>query len=132
MTLFDSSVLIDYLDGAEAAVAYVEARSSERAIVPPLVLFEVYQGEVYRSEPADFDAVDRALAWLTVVETTAECARIAAELQDRLHRHGEPLSARDAFVAGTAIHRDEPLAASDADFDSPGLRDQLTVELLRT
>ena len=55
MTLYDSSVLIDYLNGHDAAVEYVSDHLDERAVAPPLVLFEIYQGEVFESGPADFD-----------------------------------------------------------------------------
>jgi predicted nucleic acid-binding protein len=61
MTLYDSSVLIDYLDGVEVAVEYVQAHLDERAVAPPLVLFELYQGEVFKTGPADFDALGGAL-----------------------------------------------------------------------
>jgi len=61
MTLYDSSVLIGYLDGEEDAVDYVRTHLDQRAVAPPLVLFEVYQGEVFKTGPADFDAVDGAL-----------------------------------------------------------------------
>lgn len=64
MTLYDSSVLIDYLDGGDAVVDYVENHLDERAVAPPLVMFELYQGEVFKSGPADFDAVDGALGWV--------------------------------------------------------------------
>jgi len=67
MTLYDSSVLIDYLDGVDEAVDYVVDHPDKRAIAPPLVLFEVYQGEVFNSGPADFDAVDGVLGWVTIV-----------------------------------------------------------------
>lgn len=77
MTLYDSSVLVDYLDGEEGAVEYVETHLDERAAAPPLVLFEVYRGEVFKSGPADFDVFDRALGWLTVVDETAALARAA-------------------------------------------------------
>ena len=55
MTLYDSSVLIDYLDGERDAVRYIECHRGQRTIAPQLVLFEVYQGEVFKSGPADFD-----------------------------------------------------------------------------
>ena len=100
--LYDSSVLIDYLDGVDEAIKCVTRNAGERAVAPPLVLFEVYQGEVYRPDRTDLDAVDGALEWLTVVNGTAYFARGAAELQDELQQRGTPLSARDAFVAGTA------------------------------
>lgn len=130
MTLFDSSVLISYLAGESAAVEYVTAHSDERAIAPPLVMFEVYQGEVFKSGPTDFDAVDGALEWLTVIDETQELARSAGELQAKLRDRGEPLSARDAFIAGAAYERNERLVVGDADFDVPGITDVLTVDFV--
>lgn len=129
MVLYDSSVLIDYLDGVESAVRYAEAHADERAVTVPLVRFEVYQGEVYKSGPADFDAVDDALDWL-VVEESAPLARDAAELLEYLVSRGSPLAARDAYVAGAAVSLDERLVASDADFDTDALRERLAVDVL--
>ena len=60
MTLYDSSVLIDYLDGDEAVVEYVQARCEERALAPPLVLFEVYQGEVFKTGPPTTRSIGRS------------------------------------------------------------------------
>lgn len=130
MTVYDSSVLIDYLDGVSVAVDYVENHFDERAVAPPLVEFEVYQGEVFKSGPADFDAIDAALEWLTVVDETTELARAAAELQNDLHRQGAALAARDAFVAGTAKGLDESLVVADSDFDVEGITDDLDVDFL--
>jgi predicted nucleic acid-binding protein len=128
--LYDSSVLIDYLAGEDAAVTYVDDHFEKPALAPPLVLFEIYQGEVYKSGDADFDSVDRALGWVRVVEGTAESARAAAELQARLRRDGTPLAARDALVAGTARALGERLVVADADFDVPGLDDALDATFL--
>lgn len=130
MTLYDSSVLIEYLDGSQEALSYVESNLDERAIAPPLVLFEVYQGEVYRSGPPDFDAVDRALEWVTVVETSSKLARATAELQTELMQRGEPLAARDALVAGCALVNDDRLVVADDDFDVSGITDLLDVDFL--
>ncbi|MDL5360994.1 hypothetical protein [Halalkalicoccus sp. NIPERK01] len=80
MTLYDSSVLIDYLDGVDETVRYIETRYDERTITIPLVMFELYQGEVFKSGPAAFDAVDGALDWLTVIEETPDLARSAGDL----------------------------------------------------
>lgn len=130
MTVYDSSVLIDYLDGVEAAVAYVERRLDHRAVAPALVLFEIYQGELLKSGPADLDAVDGALEWLTVAELTAERARTAADLQHELQAEGHALAARDALVAGTALHLGERLAVADPAFDVDGLTSLLEVDFL--
>lgn len=130
MTLYDSSVLIDYLAGEDVAVEYIEAHLDERAVAPPLVAFEVYQGEVFKSGSMDLAAVDGALDWLTVVDTTAAHAHAAAELQAALLQRGDPLAARDAFIAGTALAIGERLVVADADFDAPGLTDALDVDIL--
>lgn len=128
--LYDSSVLIDYLDGRGEAVSFVDEHSDRRAVTTPLVLFEVYQGEVYRTGDSDFDAVDGALNWVTVVEETPEFARSAAVLQDRLLHHGDSLTARDAFIAGAARALGEPLVVADAGFDVEGLDAVLEVTSL--
>ena len=130
MTLYDSSVVIDYLDGVPEAVEYVEEHAGGRAVAPPLVLFEVYQGDVFRARQADFDAVDAAIEWLHVIDVSVDHARAAATLQDELQQRGVPLSARDAFVAGTAKAAGDRLVVADADFDVPGLDDLLQVEIL--
>jgi len=131
MTLYDSSVLIDYLTGENAAVRYVEDHLDERAVAPPLVMFEVYQGEVFKSEPADFDAIDAALEWVIVVDGTRDLARTAAEFQNELHQEGGALPARDAYIAGAADGLDERLAVSDSDFDVEGVRNIIEVDFVK-
>ena len=128
MTFYDSSFLIEYLDGDEDAVAYVEAHLDERAITTPLVLFEVFQGEMFKSGPADFEAVDRALGWLSVVDESAELARGAGDLQNELQQRGVTLAGRDAFIAGAAMRLDERLAVNDSNFDVEGMAEILDVD----
>lgn len=130
MVVYDSSVLIDYLDGVESVVAYIEANADERATTIPLVLFEVYQGEVYKSGPADFTAVEEALDWVEVIDESPGLARDAAELLDFVASRGSPLAARDAYVAGAAASLDESLAVTDSDFDTEALRERLEIDLL--
>jgi predicted nucleic acid-binding protein len=130
VTLYDSSVLIDYLDGDDTAVEYIDAHLDERSVTTPLVMFEVYQGEVFKSGTPDFDAVENALGWVDVVEETGDLARAAAELQSNLQRRGQTLAARDAFIAGTAHGLGESLAVADSDFDVDGITDEIDVDFL--
>lgn len=130
MTLYDSSVLIDYLNGDDRAEEYVTEHLEEGAVVPSLAMFEIYQGEIFKSGSTDFDAVDAALGWATVVEENGDVARAAAELQNELHRRGNALAARDAFIAGAALGHRERLAVSDSDFDIEGITDVLDVDFL--
>lgn len=127
MVLFDASTLIAYLSGDEAVVAFLESHADERTITVPLVLFEVYQGEIFKSSPTDFDELDRRLEWLTVVETDQSTARRAAELQRHCHGAGAPLAPRDAFIAGSAYATGDPLVHRDGDFGADALGEFIEV-----
>lgn len=127
MVLFDASALIAYLSGDETVVDFLEAHADERTVTVPLVLFEVYQGEIFKPSETDFDELDRRLEWLSVVETDRHTARRAAELQAHCHDAGVPLAPRDAFVAGSAAATGEPLVHRDGDFDADALADRLDV-----
>jgi predicted nucleic acid-binding protein len=116
MTVYDSSVLIDYLDSVPAAEQYAQSNVDRRAVAPPLVLFEVFQGEVFKRGPADFDGVVASLGWVSFIDETPEFARTAAELQAELQQQGTTLSAGDVYIAGVARALDETLAVADADF----------------
>ena len=130
MVLYDSSVLIDYLDGVDSVLTYIEGHADERAVTIPLVLFEVYQGEVYKSGSLDLAAVDDALDWIDVVDESAVLARDAAELLDFLASRGSAFAARDAYIAGAAAGLEQRLAVSDADFDTDALRERVEIDLL--
>lgn len=130
MVLYDASVLIDYLAGDEDVVGYVERHASQRSITVPLVLYEIYEGEIFRTGTTDFDALDGRLGWLDVVETDRHVALAAGELQNELEAAGAYLAPRDAFIAGAAQALSEPLATRDSDFDGELLRDHVDVDLL--
>lgn len=129
MVLLDASVLIDYLGGDEAVVDAIQDRATERLWTISLVAFEVYQGEVFKSAPADFDELERRLQWLSVEPVEPDEVRAAGELQDYLHADGVALAPRDAFVAGAAFASGEPLAHRDSDFEVERLRER--VDLVR-
>jgi len=130
MVLYDSSLLIDYLDGDDAAVEYVKEHSDGAAVTVPLVMFEVYQGEVFKPGESDFDGLESALSWVEVIEEKASYAREAAELQEKMKDAGKPLSAREIYVAGAASAANEKLVATDSDFGVPMLRGAIPVEIV--
>lgn len=130
MTVYDSSLRIDDLDDSPEAVSYVGRNVAGPAVTPPLVMFELYQGAVSRSAPADFEGLDRALGWIDVLETGSEYARAAGRLQQALRQRGTRLAARDAFIAGCALVLGQRLAVTESDFDVPGFPDLLAVDLV--
>ena len=85
---------------------------------------------MFKTGSADFGAVNRALGWLTIVDSTTEIAREASELQHSLYEQGKPLAARDAFIAGSAKVLGERLAVADTDFDVDGITDVIDVDFI--
>ena len=131
MTLYDSSVLIDYLDGDQEVVAYAENNADEEAKAVHLALYEVYLGELYTEGDPNFDAVEDALSWITAVSyQSTKSSRRAAELMARLQTTGHSLAFRDGYIATAAWEMQEPLVTRDADFDIPALREEIDVEVI--
>lgn len=131
MTLYDSSFLIDYLNGEPETVEYAEAHATAQAKTIHLVSYEVYLGELYKSGAPDFDAVSTALDWVTVVHCeSAQTSRHAAELMARLEDAGAPLGCIDGYITTAAWEMNETLATRDSDFDTPAVRAEIDVDLV--
>ena len=127
MVFFDASALIAYLGGDEDVVEYIERHADERTVTAPLVMFEVYQGEIFKPSQTDFDELDSRLDWVTVVETNKSTARRAATVQARCREVGSPLAPRDVFITGSAASTGHRLAHRDGDFDESALEGVLEV-----
>lgn len=130
MTVYDSSVLIDYLDGDGDVVAYATAHADEPAHAPHLVLYEIYLGELHTEGAPDFDRVSDALQWVTPIQPGSAFGKRAAELLGRLQEGGSPLGFRDGYVAAAAWSTSERLVTRDADFDEAAVRDEIDVEVV--
>ena len=129
MTFFDSSVIIDYLDGDDAVVAYVDEQPAPH-LTSSICVYEVLAGEVFGSSPTDIAGARRAFGRVRSVDFTESVAVEAAQLQDDLLGHGTPLSPRDLFVAATARSLGERLVVSDSDFDTRGLSERMELTVL--
>ncbi len=125
MLVVDSSVWIDYFNGAASAQAelldQLLGRGLVRLVVPDLVLFEVLRG--FRHE-RDLRAA-RLLMESLSIEATLEPAHAhgfalrAAEHYRSLRRHGQTVrSPVDVLVATFCIERDYALLHNDRDFDA--------------
>ncbi len=118
MLIADSSVLIDYLNGADTAqVRRLEDElASKRVGIGDLMLFEVLQG--IRSE-REFDEVRAELLKLPVHEmVTAETAVQAARNYRLLRRRGiTTRKSHDVLIATYCIEHGHELLHNDRDFD---------------
>ena len=117
MTVVDSSAWLHYFKGtdrAESVAPYVEGSD---ALVPSVVVYEVYK--VLRRDVSE-DAADRAAAWLsqqTVVPLDERLALHAADVSLALR-----LPMADAVVYATAQVHEAPVVTSDKHFvDLPGV-----------
>lgn len=119
MVVVDSSVWIDFFNGAEAtgaaALAELLSAGEVRLVVPDLVLFEVLRGfrleREYRQAKALLEALD--------VETTVDAAVAveAAQHYRALRAAGFTVrSAVDVLVAAFCIEQDYALLHADRDF----------------
>ena len=118
MLLVDSSVWIDYFNGAVTPQTdYLHAVLGRREIVVgDIILAEVLQG--YRSD-ADFEAARRALNRFRQVQMLdTELAVQSARHSRALRKLGVTVRKTvDCFIATCAIANDHELLHADSDFD---------------
>ncbi len=125
MTVLDSSVIIDYLDGVEDVVAFVDDQPV--VVTSSLCIYEVLAGEVFTAGETDLIEARENFGRVAAVDVSEDVAFEAARLQHHLLESGMPMSPRDLMVAATARSEGTELVVSDTDFDTDGLRDLLTV-----
>lgn len=128
MSFLDSSVIIDYLDGVGAVVEFVDDQSV--LVTSSICVYEVLAGEVFTAGETDLVGARENFGRVTALDFTEDVAFEAARMQDRLLESGNPLSPRDLMIAATARADGRELVVSDADFDTDGLRELLTVRTL--
>ena len=128
MKCYDSSFVIDYLDGSRSAIEYLEAHVDEPRYIPSVVLFELYQGELFSRGPPQFERLQHRLGWADPVPFTATTALETGVLLDELATDGRALTPRDAMIAGTARELGATLVTSDGDLTNDELRSVLDVD----
>ena len=125
MTFLDSSVIIDYLDGVEEVVEFVDEQPV--LVTSSICIYEVLAGEVFSAGETDLIGARENFGRVTGLDFSEEVAFEAARMQNRLLESGTPMSPRDVMIAATARSEGTELVVSDADFDTEGLRDLLSV-----
>ena len=95
--LLDTDVLVDFLRGYPAAVAYVKAQA-DRILLSAVVSAELYAGV---RDADELTQLDEFLSLFRVAPVTADLARSAGLYKRDYHRsHGTGLA--DAILAATA------------------------------
>lgn len=127
MKLVDSSFLVDYARGDEAAIAYLTAHDEEVIGASTIVLSELYRGLMITQDMTQEEAMSK-YEWVESVAFTRETAAEAAEIYVELRTDGEMINRSDIYIAGTARALGVPLVVGDNHFD---VIDDLDVETYR-
>ncbi|ERH08870.1 MAG: putative nucleic acid-binding protein, contains PIN domain protein [halophilic archaeon J07HX64] len=129
MTFLDSSVIIDYLEGIEPVVAFVDEQ--ETLLTSSVCVYEVLAGEVFRPGGTDIHQRRQDFGRVEALDFNERIAVEAARLQTELLDDGESLAPRDMMIAATARSTGDEFVVADSDFQTDVLADYLTVTNLR-
>lgn len=127
MKLVDSSFLVDYARGDDAAIAYLTAHDAEEIGASTIVLSELYRGLMITQEMTPEEAISK-YEWVKPVAFTNETAAEAAAIYAELRAKGELVNKSDIYIAGTARALGVTLVIGDGDFHAV---DELDVETYR-
>lgn len=117
MIAFDTTFLLDYLDGEESTRRFLDSEEGKPFTAPSLVLFEVYRGAARADDGDALGRVVDGLAWLDPLPLTDGAAREAALVEATLLEDGEPVNLGDVLIAGVCRHHGATLVTRDEDFD---------------
>lgn len=117
MIAADTSFLVDYLDGVQAAGAYVEANRDEPITAPSLSLFEVYRGAARADGRDQVEQAASNLSWIDPLPLDDPAAREAAVIEAELLESGDRINLGDVLVAGVCRRHGARIVTSDSHFD---------------
>lgn len=117
MIAFDTSFLLDYLDGVQATADYLDTHATKPFFAPTLALFGVYRGA---ARTAGRDGLERAaagLGWVEPLPLTDPAAREAALIEAELLDAGQRVNLGDTLIAGVCRHNGARIVTRDGDFE---------------
>lgn len=117
MIAFDTSFLIDYLDGVEAAATYLQDHEEKPFFAPTLALFEVYRGAARVGEESQIATAVTGLDWLQPLPLDHAAAKDAARIEAELRDDGRDVNLGDTLIAGMCRHHGARLVTRDPHFD---------------
>ena len=115
MNLLDTSYLIDFEHGHDAAREYFETHEHEPLAVSPISVFELAFGIVW-SDTGSLDELAHSLEWVAFLDFSVEDALEGARIQAELQSNGNRLPMTDVMIAGVARNRGATLITSDDHF----------------
>jgi len=129
MTFLDTSVIIDYLEGVEPVVMFVDEQ--EQLLTSSVCVYEVLAGEVFQPGGTNIHQRRQDFGRVEALDFNERIAIEAARLQADLLDDGDSLAPRDMMIAATARSTGDEFAVSDSDFQTDILEDYIRVINLR-
>ena len=117
MIAFDTCFLLDYLDGVDAAAAFLQEHEDKPFFAPSLALFEVYRGAARTGGRDGVERVTSGLDWVEPLPLTDPAAREAALVEAELLDTGDRINLGDVLVAGVCRHNGARVVTRDSHFD---------------
>lgn len=117
MIVFDTSFLLDYLDGDQATAGFLHAHEDKPFFAPSLSLFEVYRGAARTDGGDQIERVTSGLDWIESLPLTEPAAREAALIEAELLDAGKRINLGDTLIAGVCRHHGARLVTRDDHFD---------------
>jgi len=128
MKLLETSFLVDYEKGREAARQYYQRHNHAEFTASTISMFELAFGVVWDGTD-DLQTLQQSLRWVNFLDFTVADAIEGAQIQAELQSAGERLPIGDVLIAGVARTRGATLVAGDDHFERV---DNLVVESHRT
>ncbi|MXV60604.1 PIN domain-containing protein [Natronorubrum sp. JWXQ-INN-674] len=117
MIALDSSFLVDYLQGQDAARSFLEGRDEPAYYVPTIVLFELYRDAAW-SDTRSTDVVSESLDWTEPLAFDAGATREAAQIHAELLANGNQIKVADVMIAGVCRRHGASIVTRDGDFEA--------------
>ncbi|SEQ82686.1 PIN domain-containing protein [Natrinema salaciae] len=117
MIAFDSTFLIDYLEGESATAELLKRLDEPVYYAPAIALYEIYEGAaIYDGD--DLETARDGLDWIEPLEFDHDAAIEAARLIAELRSAGEPISDGDVLIAGICRRHGASLVTRDSHFET--------------
>ena len=117
MIALDTCLLLDYLDGVDAAGEFVDEHQAQPLFAPSLSLFEVYRGAARATGRDGVERVTTALEWVEVLPLDEDASREAALIEAELLDAGERVNLGDTLIAGICRHNGAQIVTRDDHFE---------------
>lgn len=117
MIALDTSFLLDYLDGVDAAAKYLYAHEGAPFHAPSLSLFEVYRWAARSGGAEQIERVTSALGWVDPLPVDDAAVREATLVEAELHDAGAPINLGDVLIAGVCRQHGARIVTRDVDFE---------------